>query len=77
MRLFFIRDKHQQAPDAGQQVMDKSLEQVRIEAQKEVRETLCHDCLDQRCRTGSLCKAFLTFTDAVAWEILARRAENN
>jgi len=55
----------------------KALEQVRVHAQKYAREFLCRDCLDKRCLTGSICRAFIIITDQVAWEIIAEKAELN
>jgi len=76
MRLFFIKPK-QQPPEPGIIVLDKALERVRTQAQVRVRELLCSDCLDQRCLTGSVCKAFLTCVDSIAWEMTAEKAELN
>ena len=68
---------YESAQELGDLVTGKALEQVRIQAQARARDFLCDDCLDQRCRTGSLCKAFLTLTDSFAWEMVAEKAELN
>lgn len=64
-------------PNTGALVEEKALERYRVQAQQQVREFLCKDCPDQRCRTGSLCAAFLTLTDSVAWAMSAGNAEMN
>ena len=64
-------------PDTGTLVEEKALERYRVQAQQQVREFLCKDCPDQRCRTGSVCKAFLILTDGVAWTMSAGKAEMN
>ena len=76
MRFFFIKGKAKQQ-DPGKLVLDKALERVIAQAQARVREQLCYDCLDQRCQTGSVCKAYLCCVDSVAWEITAEKAELN
>jgi len=73
---FFIRHKKQEV-DVGNLVIDKALEKARIRAQVIAREILCDDCLDRRCQTGSLCKAFFAMTDSIAWDITSGNAEDN
>lgn len=63
--------------EPGELVTNKALERVRIQAQSVAKDFLCHDCIDKRCLSGSICKAFLTLTDSFAWEIIAEKAELN
>jgi hypothetical protein len=63
--------------DIADKVLDRALETVRGEAQIRARDYLCRNCLDQRCLTGSICKAFIKLTNSFAWEIIAKEAENN
>ena len=58
-------------------VVDRALEQVRLAAQQQARDFLCYDCIDKRCLNGSICKAFITMTDSMAWEMIAEKAELN
>ena len=76
MRFFSIKRKPNQQ-DIGKLIIDKALECMHIQAQARARDLLCYDCLDQRCQTGRICKAFLTMTDSIAWEIIAEKAELN
>lgn len=41
------------------------------------REEICQTCLDQRCKTGKTCNAFVMLSRSYAWEIAARNAELN
>ena len=66
-----------QSNEIGRLVVDKALGKVRIDAQDRARAFLCYECLDKRCLTGSICKAFIQITDSIAWEIMAERAELN
>lgn len=56
-------------------IMDKSIEQFRIKAQKHAHNFLCLDCYDQRCRTDSICPAFITATEDITWELIDRICE--
>jgi len=73
---FIIRRKKQKV-DVGNLVIEKALEQARVRAQVIARGILCEDCLDRRCQTGSVCKAFFAMTDSIAWDITAGNAEEN
>lgn len=78
MNFWIIKHKHAQPPkDISSDIINKALERYHISAQEKVREILCHDCLDRRCLSGSKCKAFLTFTDSVAWDMSAGNADMN
>lgn len=78
MSFWLIKHRHAQPPkDISGEIIDKALERYRVQAQEQVRQFLCTDCLDQRCRTGPVCNAFCALTDSIAWEMSAGRAEMN
>jgi len=60
-----------------EQVERIALERAMPEAQRQAQEQLCQDCRDRCCLKGSICKAFTLITKAIAWEIVAAKAELN
>ena len=60
-----------------EQVERTALERAMPEARRRAQEQLCQDCRDRRCLKGSTCKAFILISKAIAWEIVAAKAELN
>ena len=58
-------------------IEQKALERVMPLAQEKTRVEICQDCRDQRCLTGSECKAFNLLSKVYAWEVVVRSAELN
>lgn len=58
-------------------IEQKALERVMPLAQEKTREQICQDCRDQRCLTGSECKAFDLLSKTYAWEMIIEKAELN
>jgi len=60
-----------------EQVEEIALERAMPEARRQAQEQLCQDCRDRRCLKGSVCKTFALISKAIAWEIVAAKAELN
>ncbi|MBA7472474.1 hypothetical protein ES707_07801 [subsurface metagenome] len=58
-------------------IEQKALERVMPLAQGKTTVEICQDCRDQRCLTGSECKAFDLLSKTYAWEMIVRNAELN
>jgi len=58
-------------------IENKALERVMPLARQRARDYLCRDCLDRRCLTDSVCRAFIQIARSYAWEIVAEKAELN
>lgn len=63
--------------EIGQIVETVSILDYVGEAINIVREDICPQCLDRRCKAGKICKEFHQRTRLFTWEIVARSAELN
>lgn len=72
-----IRIRRNPRFDPAEVVENRSIEQFRIKAQAHARNFLCLDCYDQRCRNDSICPAFITVTEDICWELIAKVSELN
>ena len=65
-----------------QTIIDKGLERMLSQTEKElavsyVRKELCSSCPDQKCLTGSICRAFMMLLKAVYGDIVAEKSKGN
>jgi len=58
-------------------LMHLVLNKTRALAEVRARAFLCGDCIDKRCKSGRVCKAYDRQVEACAWEIAAEGAEKN
>jgi len=58
-------------------IEQKALERVMPLAREKAKEQICQDCRDQRCLTGSECKAFNLLSKTYAIEMIVEKAELN
>ena len=65
-----------------QTIINKSFEQMLSQTEKElavsyVRRELCSSCPDQKCLTGSICRAFMIFLRSVYGNIITEKSKGN
>ena len=65
-----------------QTIIDKGLERMISQTEKElavsyVRKELCSSCPDQKCLTGSICRAFRALLESAYVSIVAKKSSEN